>query len=159
VNDLKVTFKILILVAISAIGLLFVGYRGYSSINAAAEELNFLYERELQCVNYLGQATETMRTIQVRSMQAIADPARADEVMKTQAKDIKAFDEVLDSYEGKIKDKPEKVAKVNELRKSWDKFKVSLPAVIKAVKAEVRRLVPLSTTGLARMIPWYCVTS
>ena len=135
-NDLKVTFKILILVAISAIGLLFVGYRGYSSINAAAEELNFLYERELQCVNYLGQATETMRTIQVRSMQAIADPARADEVMKTQAKDIKAFDEVLDSYEGKIKDKPEKVAKVNELRKSWDKFKVSLPAVIKAVKAE-----------------------
>ena len=119
-NDLKVTFKILILVAISAIGLLFVGYRGYSSINAAAEELNFLYERELQCVNYLGQATEIMRTIQVRSMQAIADPARADEVMKTQAKDIKAFDEVLDSYEGKIKDKPEKVAKVNELRKSWD---------------------------------------
>ena len=110
-NDLKVTAKILILVAISAIGMLFVGYRGYSSINAEAEALNFLYERELQCVNLIGEATETMRTIQVRSMQAIADPARADEVMKTQAKDIKNFDEALEAYGEKIKDKPESVAK------------------------------------------------
>ncbi|MCR5176504.1 MAG: methyl-accepting chemotaxis protein [Anaerovibrio sp.] len=134
-SNLKVTFKILILVVISAIGMLFVGYRGYYSIDNAAQELNFLYERELQCVNLLGEATETMRTIQVRSMQAIADPSRADEVLSTQAKDIQNFDEALTAYSEKIKDKPESVAKLEEVKKSWGKFKVSLPAVIKAVKA------------------------
>ena len=38
-NNLKVTVKILILVATSIVGMLFVGYRGYSSIDKAAVEL------------------------------------------------------------------------------------------------------------------------
>ena len=133
-NDLKVTFKILILIVISAIGLLFVGYQGYSSINNAAKELDFLYDKELQSVNYLGQATESMRTIQLRSMQAIADPARADELAKTQAKDIKELEDMLTAYSEKIKDRPETVAKLEKTKKSWDKFKASLPAVIQTVK-------------------------
>ncbi|WP_303725858.1 hypothetical protein [Anaerovibrio lipolyticus] len=40
-NNLKVTVKILILVAISIVGMLFVGHRGYSSIDKAAVELDF----------------------------------------------------------------------------------------------------------------------
>ena len=94
-NNLKVTVKILILVAISIVGMLFVGYRGYSSIDNAAVELDFLYARELQSVNMLGSCTEKMRTIQVRSMQAIADPSRCDEVKKSQAKDIASFEEEI----------------------------------------------------------------
>ena len=41
-NNLKVTVKILILVAISIVGMLFVGYRGYSSIDKATVDLDFL---------------------------------------------------------------------------------------------------------------------
>ncbi len=135
-NDLKVTVKILILVAISIIGMLFVGYRGYSSIDSAAAELDFLYARELQSVNMLGSCTEKMRTIQVRSMQAIADPARCDEVKKSQAKDIASFDEEINEYAALVKDNPATDAKVKEMMGTWNKFKTSLPAVIDAVKAD-----------------------
>lgn len=133
-NNLKVTFKILILVVIAVIGMTITGIRGVQSISQGGESLEYLYENELQAISHVGRLIEKMRVIQVRSMQAIADPGRADEVAKSQAQDIKEFDELWNEYYKLCQD-PEEKAEADAAYALWQKFKVSVPAVIPAVKA------------------------
>lgn len=106
-NNLKVTVKILILVAISIVGMLFVGYRGYSSIDKAAVELDFLYARELQSVNMLGSCTEKMRTIQVRSMQS------ADAAVSV-AQSVTGAAEIVEKQQGAVDKGSSEVTKISD---------------------------------------------
>ena len=106
-NNLKVTVKILILVAISIVCMLFVGYRGYSSIDKAAMELDFLYARELQSVNMLGSCTEKMRTIQVRSMQS------ADAAVSV-AQSVTGAAEIVEKQQGAVDKGSSEVTKISD---------------------------------------------
>ena len=69
-DNIKVSYKILIMVIIAAVGMAIVGIRGTYSIQNANSEMVRLYEEDMRSIELLGQACEKMRTIQVRSMQA-----------------------------------------------------------------------------------------
>ena len=94
-DNIKVSYKILIMVIIAAVGMAIVGVRGAVSIQNANEQMARMYAEDMRSVELLGQACEKMRTIQVRSMQVIADTSRLEELSKSQAKDISAMDEIL----------------------------------------------------------------
>ena len=97
-DNIKVTFKILIIVMIAAIGMIVVGARGAININEANNEMERLYSDDIRSIELLGQAQEGMRIIQVRAMQSIADPGRAAEVQKSQAKVIATMDQNVAEY-------------------------------------------------------------
>lgn len=82
-DNVKVSYKILIMVIIAAIGMAIVGVRGAVSIQNANEQMARMYEDDMRSVELLGQACEKMRTIQVRSMQVIADASRLEELSKS----------------------------------------------------------------------------
>ncbi len=134
-NSLKVAHKIILMVIVAAVGLVVVGFVGFRSLGVTGDELKRMYDRELTAVSYLGEAIERMRVIQVRSMQAVADPSRTEEVKKLQLEDIQSFDEVWAKYEAVTADKPDSKAENEKITSLWKEFNVSVPAVITAVES------------------------
>ncbi len=132
-DNIKVSYKILIMVIIAAVGMAIVGIRGTYSIQNANNEMVRLYEEDMRSIELLGQACEKMRTIQVRSMQVIADPSRLEELTKSQAKDIEEMSSILGEYQT-LAAKGDDMAQVEEMLGYWQKFRISMPAVMNAVK-------------------------
>ena len=132
-DNIKVNVKILIMVVIAVVGMAIIGIRGAMSINNGHEQMQQLYDVEMKSVELLGAAESKMRTIQVRSMQVIADPARLAELSKTQQKDISEMEAILQEYATLAK-MDGSADGLDEMLGYWDSFKKSMPAVMTAVQ-------------------------
>ena len=132
-DNIKVNVKILIMVVIAVVGMAIIGIRGAVSINNGHEQMQQLYDVEMKSVELLGAAESKMRTIQVRSMQVIADPARLAELSKTQQKDISEMEAILQEYATLAK-MDGSADGLDEMLGYWDSFKKSMPAVMTAVQ-------------------------
>ena len=93
-NNVKVAYKILLLVVVAFVGMAVIGFRGWMSLNKAGKDMDLMYAEKLRAVQFLGQSVEAMRVIQVRTYQAIADPARVAEVKKKQQEQIAKYEKV-----------------------------------------------------------------
>lgn len=132
-DNIKVNVKILIMVIIAVVGMAIIGIRGAVSINDGHEQMQQLYDVEMKSVELLGAAESKMRTIQVRSMQVISDPARLAELSKTQQKDISEMETILQEYATLAK-MDGSADGLDEMLGYWDNFKKSMPAVMTAVQ-------------------------
>ena len=132
-DNIKVNVKILIMVVIAVVGMAIIGIRGAVSINSGHEQMQQMYDVEMKSVELLGNAESKMRTIQVRSMQVIADPARLAELSKTQQKDISEMEAILQEYATLAK-MDGSADGLDEMLGHWDSFKKSMPAVMTAVQ-------------------------
>lgn len=132
-DNIKVNVKILIMVVIAVVGMAIIGIRGAVSINEGHEQMQQMYDVEMKSVELLGNAESKMRTIQVRSMQVIADPTRMTELSKTQQKDISEMEAVLQEYATLAK-MDGSADGLDEMLGYWDGFKKSMPAVMTAVQ-------------------------
>ena len=131
-DNIKVNAKILIMVVIAVAGMAIIGIRGAVSINAEQEQMQQMYDVDMKSVELLGAAGGKMRTIQVRSMQVIADPAREPELSQSQQKDIAEMEELLQEYASLAK-QDGSYEGLEEMQGYWNSFKESMPAVMKAV--------------------------
>ena len=132
-DNIKVNVKILIMVVIAVVGMAIIGIRGAVSINDGHKQMQQMYDVEIKSVELLGNAESKMRTIQVRSMQVIADPTRMTELSKTQQKDISEMEAVLQEYATLAK-MDGSADGLDEMLGYWDGFKKSMPAVMTAVQ-------------------------
>lgn len=132
-DNIKVNVKILIMVVIAVVGMAIIGIRGAVSINDGHEQMQQMYDVEMKSVELLGNAEGKMRTIQVRSMQVIADPTRLTELSKTQQKDISEMEAILQEYATLAK-MDGSADGLDEMLGYWDSFKKSMPAVMTAVQ-------------------------
>jgi len=132
-DNIKVNVKILIMVVIAVVGMAIIGIRGAVSINDGQQQMQQLYDVEMKSVELLGAAESKMRTIQVRSMQVISDPARLAELSKTQQKDISEMEAILQEYATLAK-MDGSADGLDEMLGYWDSFKKSMPAVMTAVQ-------------------------
>lgn len=132
-DNIKVNVKILIMVVIAVVGMAIIGIRGAVSINDGHKQMQQMYDVEIKSVELLGNAESKMRTIQVRSMQVIADPTRMTELSKTQQKDISEMEAILQEYATLAK-MDGSADGLDEMLGYWDSFKKSMPAVMTAVQ-------------------------
>ena len=132
-DNIKVNVKILIMVVIAVIGMAIIGIRGAVSINDGHKQMQQMYDVEIKSVELLGNAESKMRTIQVRSMQVIADPTRLTELSKAQQKDISEMEAILQEYATLAK-MDGSADGLDEMLGYWDSFKKSMPAVMTAVQ-------------------------
>ena len=132
-DNIKVNVKILIMVVIAVVGMALIGIRGAVSINEGHEQMQQMYDVQMKSVELLGNAESKMRTIQVRSMQVIADPTRMTELSKTQQKDISEMEAILQEYATLAK-MDGSADGLDEMLGYWDGFKKSMPAVMTAVQ-------------------------
>lgn len=132
-DNIKVNVKILIMVVIAVVGMAIIGIRGAVSINDGHKQMQQMYDVEIKSVELLGNAESHMHTIQVRSLQVIADPTRLTELSKAQQKDISEMEAILQEYATLAK-MDSSADGLDEMLGHWDSFKKSMPAVMTAVQ-------------------------
>lgn len=132
-DNIKVNVKILIMVVIAVVGMAIIGIEGAVSINDGQKQMQQMYDEEIKSVELLGNAESHMRTIQVRSLQVIADPTRLTELSKAQQKDISEMEAILQEYATLAK-MDSSADGLDEMLGCWDSFKKSMPAVMTAVQ-------------------------
>ena len=79
-KDVKVAYKILVLVVIAGIAMAMIGYTGYSSLQSAGADLDNMYTRKLTAVRLLGDEINNMRIVQVNTIRAVLEPGEASEL-------------------------------------------------------------------------------
>lgn len=134
-NNVKVAYKILLLVVVAFIGMAVIGVRGWMSLNKAGQDMDTMYEEKLRAIQYLGHSVEAMRVIQVRTYQAIADPARVAEVKKKQQEQIAKYEQVWAEYEKLGRRIPDIAPIVEGAGKDWQVYRASMEKVMALAEA------------------------
>jgi methyl-accepting chemotaxis protein len=134
-NNVKVSFKILLLVLISLIGMAVIGFRGWSGLSKAGNDMTNMYENNLRAIALLGDEIEAMRVIQVRTYQAIADPARYAEVKKGADKKVGDFEKTWGNYEKLAASMPGLADQVTQCKSAWQKYRASYESTMKAAES------------------------
>ena len=90
-KDIRIGYKILMLVVIGILGMAILSFSGYSAMSKAGDDIDNMYNRKMKATRMLGNEINYMRMIQVRIVKHIIDP-----------KDTKvnaSIDEAIESYE------------------------------------------------------------
>ena len=134
-NNVKVSFKILLLVLIALIGMAVIGFRGWTGLSKAGKDMNTMYSENLQAIALLGDEIEAMRVIQVRTYQAIADPVRYAEVKKGADKKVADFEKKWGDYETIAASAPSLSGQVQQCKAAWQKYRASYESTMKAAES------------------------
>ena len=129
-NNIKVSFKILLLVLIALVGMAVIGFRGWAGLSKAGTDMTNMYENNLRAIALLGDEIEAMRVIQVRTYQAIADPVRAAEVKKGAVKKVASYEKEWAEYEKLAATAPELAEQVKQCKAAWQKFRASFESTM-----------------------------
>lgn len=132
-NNIKTKYKILLMVAIASLGIFVVGIQGIFSIRSANTHMEKMYSEDLVEVELLNKANEKMRVIQLRSMQAIADPDRINSLIVSQDKDVNDMENIIKHYNEMARDEVSQ-DELDALNGAWNNYKESILAVIQEVK-------------------------
>ena len=78
IRNMRVVYKILVLVIVAALGMIAIGFQGWSALNQSRDGLELVYKENLQQVDRIGEAKYMMRDMQSRAALAMAahDQAR-----------------------------------------------------------------------------------
>ena len=125
-NDLKVKFKIMSMVVIAVVALAFVSYNGYSSLERADQGMQRLASDSMMALEYLGEARVDTRLIQVRSIQAIADPTRTETIAKDVPKDVQGYEEAWAKYVAVVSKYPAYAEGVSKVDGIWKNYKQTI---------------------------------
>ncbi|MGP1471878.1 MAG: methyl-accepting chemotaxis protein [Schwartzia sp. (in: firmicutes)] len=134
-SNVKVAYKILLLVVVAFVGMAVIGVRGWMGLNKAGQDMELMYAEKLRAVQFLGYSVEAMRVIQVRTYQAIADPARVAEVKKKQREQIEKYEKMWGEYEKLGRRIPDIAPIVDGAAKDWQVYRASMERVMALAEA------------------------
>ena len=134
-SNVKVAYKILLLVVVAFVGMAVIGVRGWMGLNKAGQDMDMMYAEKLRAVQFLGYSVEAMRVIQVRTYQAIADPARVAEVKKKQREQIEKYEKMWGEYEKLGRRIPDIAPIVDGATKDWQIYRASMEKVMALAEA------------------------
>ena len=100
-DNIKVAFKLLLIVAVAAIAMIVISFVGYRSLNNADNAMATMYNREMQGVQHLGKAVEQSRIMMVKTLQAVMlkdNPEHLKRVKGQQEKAVQDFDKAIEAY-------------------------------------------------------------
>ena len=126
-NDFKVAYKLMILGIVSFIGMVIVGYTGYSALQDAKADMDKMYNTNLMSIYYVGRSRYNVRYSQV---QACITPytVRQDRLQSRRDKydtAIKTMDDCIVQYEKIIAGDQEQQTILNSIKEAWGKYKTN----------------------------------
>jgi methyl-accepting chemotaxis protein len=130
-NDMKIVYKLIIMVAVSIISLLAVGYTGYHYLHTFNTSLNEMYTTNLRGVAALNENRSMGQGIMsdVLDILVTADPKRASEDSKDIEKRVKIVEENFKIFEDSGLNAFE-TDKMKELRGNWERYGAARKQVV-----------------------------
>lgn len=122
-DNIKVAFKLLLIVAVAAIAMIVISFVGYRSLNNADNAMATMYNREMQGVQHLGKAVEQSRIMMVKTLQAVMlkdNPEHLKRVKGQQEKAQQDFDKEIEAYKSAMQGSD--LANISEIDSQWQKY-------------------------------------
>lgn len=137
-KNIRVGYKIFMLVIIAILAMIFIGYTGYSALSQAGNDLDNMYSRKLQGVRLLGDEINNMRVIQVRTMQILVDPSQLNDRKRDIDASIKKYEEDWQTYHKIASLLPEVAAQLPEAENDWNTYKKAMTDIVSLTEAGKR---------------------
>ncbi len=121
-KNLRVLYKILILVVVAALGMAAIGFMGWTTIQSSKSGLELVYKEKLQQIDRIGDAKYMMRDMQSRAALAMAahDQARFEDLRGNIKEIEQKFTENMQGYTASnTVANPEFNQHVDEINKLW----------------------------------------
>ena len=131
-DNVKVSYKILIMIVIAAVGIAIVGIRGAYSIHVANTDIEGFFV-EMKSMDLLSDVRERTASMQAEALRAVAAPEDAAEMSAGMAKNIAKVDEDIAAYQEMIKGKPTEAQGI-KMVELWKTSRQSLSEIISAVQ-------------------------
>ena len=122
-DNLKVAYKLMMIVAVAAIAMLGISFTGYRSLSNADNAMNSMYQHEMKGVQQLGTAVEYSRVMMVKTLQAVMlkdNPEHLQRVKGQQQKAQTDFDAAITAYKEAMKDS--ELGNIPEIDSQWQKY-------------------------------------
>ena len=126
-NNIKVAYKILILIVISILGMALIGYRGYSTIQKSQASMSSIYQQNMQQIYHIGEAKYLLRDMQSRAALAMSahDSARFADLKKDTVEIQSKFDKNWEGY-AKATEGTEAAKNNDAIQQNWKAFYASM---------------------------------
>ena len=123
-DNIKVSFKLLLIVAIAAVAMVVISLVGYRSLSSADTAMANMYNREMQGVQHLGTAVEQSRIMMVKTLQAVMLKDNAEHLNRVKGQQQKAqqdFEAAIAEYKTAMKGS--ELENIQEIDSEWQKYK------------------------------------
>lgn len=133
-NNLRVAYKLLILAVFALVGMLFIGYAGYSSLRQAQVDMEIMYTRSVKSLDHIGMVRYGMRYSQgmaVISTTFKDNPTRMESLQKKFDTGINLVEDNLAAYESIPGKSAEIQNEFAEIKKQWGNIKSTMSDVIR----------------------------
>ena len=124
IHNMKVVYKLMLIVAVAAIAMLTISFEGYSSLNKADDAMESMYKQEMQGVQHLGKAVEWSRIMMVKTLQGVmlqGHTERLQKVTKQKKEAEDGFEKELADYKAAMKGTP--YESTPEIDQQWATYK------------------------------------
>ena len=135
-DNIKVSFKLMLIVAVAAIAMIVISLVGYRSLNNADTAMESMYNREMQGVQHLGTAVEQSRVMMVKTLQAVMLKDNSEHLQRVKGQQQKAqqdFDAAIAAYKEAMKGS--ELADIPEIDSQWQKYQGVMNKVISLAAA------------------------
>ena len=124
-DNVKMVYKIAILLAVSAVALLAVGYTGYDYLHKSNDDIKVMYGQKMQVVQLLDENRVKIRLLQIDLQEMIStqDKNLENKAKADMEKQMAEFEKNLAAYDDLSKNVAEAQAGLATMRQSWQAFK------------------------------------
>jgi methyl-accepting chemotaxis protein len=124
-KDLKVMHKILLLVVLAVIGMLIIGYTGYSRLQMAQADMHVMYAQHLKAVEYLGDARTASRRVQARMAEMVlaSSPEKIQACDKAIQAAVKEYEDAWGQYEQLEMNRVDTSGQLQQVKQDWLAYK------------------------------------
>ena len=130
-DNIKVTYKLLLIVAVAAIAMIGISVTGYRSLSNADDAMNSMYTHEMQGVQKLGTAVENSRIMMVKTLQIVTlqdNPERLKKVTGQQKDAQDNVEKAVAEYKDAVKGMP--IEDTADIDSQWANYKKVMTHVI-----------------------------
>jgi len=133
VNNIKVAYKLLILVVIAGIAMALIGHGGYTAVNESDDDMSIMYNQKMKAVACIGEAKYMMRDMQSRAALSMVatDSARMQELNTSFEKSKADFAENWNAYKAIAINVPGTKEKLGEVENSTKAFEETMAEILK----------------------------
>lgn len=133
-KDIRIGYKIWILVLVGLIGMAALGLTGYRAMSKASDDLDNMYSHKLKATRQLGNEINYMRMIQVRIVKHIQDPSDA-EIKASISQAMDSYEKTWPEYRALGIQAPQAAAEIPNAEKNWEGYKKGIQETQRLVDA------------------------
>lgn len=128
-KNLRVRYKMAIVILVAAIGMIIIGRTGYKSLINAQADMDAIYSQNVQSLQNINEAINDVRVIQSRALQVIIenDPTKLQSRLSDMNKIMNDYEAMWQAYQNEAS--PAAREEMANTEKYWQSYKATMQSI------------------------------